>query len=273
MPRPEKVQAVADIRERLEKAQAVFLAEYAGLSVNEQQEMRRALRATDGQFKVVKMTLARLAAEELGHTDLAELLVGPTGLAFADHDAAATAKALRDFAKDHAMLTIKGALLSGEVLSPEKVSELADLPSRDVLLSQIAGAFEAPMAMMAGLLGALPRDLASMVLQLIDKMSDGAPADEPEPATEETAAEEAVVEDAAVPAEEAAAEEPEAAPAEEAAAETTEEPEEAPAEEAAAETTEEPEEAPAEKAVAEEAPEAAAEIDDENDKADEAEEE
>ena len=154
MPRPEKVQAVADIKERLENAQAVFLAEYAGLSVNEQQEMRRALRATEGQFKVVKMTLARLAAEELGHTDLVELLSGPTGLTFADHDAAATAKALRDFAKDHASLTIKGALLSGEVIPPEKVSELADLPSREVLLSQIAGAFEAPMVKLAGLLGA-----------------------------------------------------------------------------------------------------------------------
>ena len=141
MPRPEKVQAVADIKERLEKAQAVFLAEYAGLSVTEQQQMRRALRATDGQFKVVKMTLARLAAEELGHTDLAELLTGPTGLTFADSDAAATAKALRDFARDHAKLTIKGALLGGDVLSAEKVSDLADL--LDVKCHQLASFLEA----------------------------------------------------------------------------------------------------------------------------------
>ena len=93
MPRPEKVQAVADIKDKFESAQAVFLAEYAGLSVKEQQEMRRALRATDSQFKVVKMTLAKLAAEELGHSDLAEMLSGPTGLTFANNDAAATAKA------------------------------------------------------------------------------------------------------------------------------------------------------------------------------------
>jgi len=250
MPRPEKVQAVADIKERLENAQAVFLAEYAGLSVKEQQEMRRALRATEGQFKVVKMTLARLAAEELGHTDLAELLSGPTGLTFADRDAAATAKALRDFAKDHASLTIKGALLSGEVIPPEKVSELADLPSREVLFSQIAGAFEAPMVKLAGLLGAMPRDLATMVQQLIEKLPDEAPADEPEPAAE------------------VAAEESEEAPAVEAA----EESEEAPAVEAEAESNEKPEEAPAAEAEVEEAPAAADETNDENEKADEAEE-
>jgi len=109
MPRPEKVQAVAEIKERLESAQAVFLAEYSGLSVGEQQILRRGVRATEGQFKVVKMTLARLAAQELGHDDLVEMLSGPTGLTFADNDAAATAKALRDFATDHAALTIKAA--------------------------------------------------------------------------------------------------------------------------------------------------------------------
>ncbi len=188
MPRPEKVQAVADIKERIENAQAVFLAEYAGLSVSEQQQMRRALRAADGQFQVVKMTLARLAAAELGHDDLAELLSGPTGLTFADRDAAATAKALQDFAKEHSRLVIKGALLSGEVLPPEKVSELADLPSREVLLSQIAGVFQAPMARMAGLLAAMPRNLATMLQQLIDKMPDEAPAaaaaEEPEVAAD-----------------------------------------------------------------------------------------
>ncbi|MFH2073302.1 MAG: 50S ribosomal protein L10 [Actinomycetota bacterium] len=262
MPRPEKVQAVADIKERLANAQAVFLAEYAGLSVTEQQQLRRALRATEGQFKVVKMTLARLAADELGHSDLAELLTGPTGLTFADRDAAATAKALRDFANDHANLTIKGALLSGDVISADQVSELADLPSREVLLSQIAGAFEAPMAKLASLLGAMPRDLATMVQQLIEKMGGDAPDDEPEPVAEapaeEAPAEEAAAEDA--PAEDAPAEE---APVEQAAAE------EVPAEEAAAESAE----APAEETDAGEKPGAADETNDENDQADEAEEE
>ena len=209
MPRPEKVQAVADIKERLESAQAVFLAEYAGLSVTEQQILRRGLRATQGQFKVVKMTLARLAAQELGHDGLVEMLSGPTGLTFADHDAAATAKALQEFAKDHAALIIKGALFSGEVIPPERVSELADLESREVLLAHIAGALEAPMAKLASLLEAMPRDLATMVQQLMEKLEDEAPAEEPEP--EAPADETAADEPAESPAEEAPADEAAAA--------------------------------------------------------------
>jgi large subunit ribosomal protein L10 len=111
MPRPEKVQAVADIKERLDGAQAVFLAEYAGLSVQEQQTLRRELRANEAEFKVVKMTLARLAAADLDIDTLDELLLGPTGLTFADGDPVGAAKVLRDFAKGHEVFVIKGGLL------------------------------------------------------------------------------------------------------------------------------------------------------------------
>jgi len=176
MPRPEKVRAVAEIKERLESAQAVFLAEYAGLSVKEQQQLRRTLRAASGQFRIVKMTLARRAAVELGHEGLVEMLTGPTGLTFADGDAAATAKALRDFANDHTKMIIKGGLFSGEILPPERVHQLADLEPRDVLLARVAGAFQAPMAKMAGLLAAMPRNLASMIQQLIEKRDEPAAA-------------------------------------------------------------------------------------------------
>jgi large subunit ribosomal protein L10 len=201
MPRPEKVQAVADIKERLEDSAAVFLAEYAGLSVAEQQDLRRGLRAVDGEFQVVKMTLARIAATELGYDSIVEDLTGPTGLAFAGGDAAAAAKALKDFAKDHDQLVLKGGLLDGEALTAERVAQLADLDSREVLLAKIAGAFQAPMANMAGLMAAMPRNMASMMSQLIDQLPPAeAPAEEPEaadaPDTDEAAAEpEAVTED------------------------------------------------------------------------------
>ena len=108
MPRPEKVQAVAEIKERIEGAQAVFLAEYAGLSVKEQQDLRRELRANGAEFKVVKMTLARRAADDLEIDTLDELLLGPTGLAFADGDPVGAAKVLKDFSKDHEVFVIKG---------------------------------------------------------------------------------------------------------------------------------------------------------------------
>ena len=201
MPRPEKVQAVADIKERIEGAQAVFLAEYAGLSVQEQQTLRRELRANGAEFKVVKMTLARLAAADLDIEDLDELLLGPTGLTFADGDPAGAAKVLRDFARGHEVLVIKGGLLGREFLTPERVAELADIEPREVLLARIAGAFEAPMAKMAGLLAALPRNAATMMQQLLEKKQEEsselpAPSDQPEasPSPAEVSADEAVEE-------------------------------------------------------------------------------
>ena len=127
MPRPEKVQAVADIKERLDGAQAVFLAEYAGLSVQEQQTLRRELRANGAEFKVVKMTLARLAAADMEIEDFDALLLGPTGLTFADGDPVAAAKVLRDFAKSHEVLVVKGGLLGREFLTPERIADLAEI--------------------------------------------------------------------------------------------------------------------------------------------------
>jgi large subunit ribosomal protein L10 len=193
MARPEKVEAVTEIKERIASAEAVFVAEYAGLSVGEQQKLRRGLRAAEGEFRVVKMTLARRAVSELGHDDLLEMLVGPTGLAFASGDATAAAKALRDFSRDHQRLVIKGGLLGSEVLPPERVTQLADIEPREVLLARIAGAFQAPMAAMAGLLAAMPRALATMVQQLIDR---GSEAPDEQPAAEEPAAAEAPAEEA-----------------------------------------------------------------------------
>lgn len=176
MPRPEKVQAVANIRERLDSAGAVFITEFAGLTVTEQAELRRGLRRADASYKVVKMTLARLAAAELGMEALNDVLRGPTGLAFSSGDPAPTAKALRDFAAEHVRLVIKGVYFDGDLLPPEKVIELADVEPRDVLLAKMAGLLQAPMANLAGLLAALPRNAATMFQQLIDKRTDDEPA-------------------------------------------------------------------------------------------------
>jgi large subunit ribosomal protein L10 len=260
MPRPEKVQAVADIKERLDGAQAVFLAEYAGLSVQEQQTLRRELRANGAEFKVVKMTLARLAAADMKIDDFDALLLGPTGMTFADGDPVAAAKALRDFAKTHDVLVVKGGLLGREFLTPERIADLAEIEPREVLLAKIAGAFEAPMAKTAGLLAALPRNAATAMQQLLEKKEAESPAApvaadepdvEPDSVVEEVAeAEEAVVEDAATEAADV-----EAASVEETAEEAVVgEGEETVVAEAAVEAAE------AEEAVVEEAVEAAAEL-------------
>ncbi len=156
MPRPDKVAAVSEIKDRLAGAQAVFLAEYAGLSVKAQQALRRSLKAQGAEFQVVKMTLARRAADELDLAELDAMLVGPTGLTFADGDAVAAAKVLKDFAAANDVFTIKGGLLGTTLLTPDRIRQLADIEPRDVLLSKLAGLFKAPTAAMAGLLAALP---------------------------------------------------------------------------------------------------------------------
>ncbi|MBS1195800.1 MAG: ribosomal protein [Actinobacteria bacterium] len=215
MPRPEKVQAVADIRERLERAQAVFVAEYAGLTVKEQRELRRGLRAAGSEFRVVKMTLASRAADELGRPGFKSLLSGPAGLAYAYEDASATARLLRDFARDHTRLLVKGALFGTEVLPPERVAALADLEPRPVLLARVAGALQAPLAAMASVLAAVPRGLATALGALADTKPapeaapEAAPAAEAAEAAVEAATEAPDAETVAPPAEAAA----EAAPA------------------------------------------------------------
>ena len=173
MPTPEKIQAVADIRERLEGAEAVFFTEYRGLSVKAVQELRRSLRESGAEYRVVKMTLAKLAAGEAGMEGLDEFLSGPTALAFAHGDPVATAKALKDFSKGNAVFVLKAGYLSGDILTPEEVSRLADLEPRDVLLAMIAGAVKAPLFKAAGMFSSFNRDAASMFSQLMDKKESG----------------------------------------------------------------------------------------------------
>jgi large subunit ribosomal protein L10 len=216
-PRPEKVAVVDEVREKLSAADAVVLTEYRGLNVPAIAELRRALRDAGGEYKIYKNTLVRIAARDAG-MEIDDLLTGPTAIAFVGGteegvagDAAAVAKALRDFAKSNDSLVLKGGVLNDKVLTAEDLVALASLPSRDVLLAQLAGAFQAPMAKLAGLLSALPRDFAYGLQALIDV---GGASDAP--ATETAAV-----------ADDAAAEEPAEAPAEAADTESAEAPAEA----------------------------------------------
>jgi large subunit ribosomal protein L10 len=201
MPRPEKVQAVADIKERLEGAEAVFLTEYRGLTVKAVQTLRRSLRDSGAEYKVVKMTLAQLAASDAGVDGLNEYLIGPTAIAFAMTDPVATAKALKDFSKTNEVFVLKAGLLAGNLLTPEEVSRLADIEPRDVLLSKIAGAAKAPLMKAAGFFGSFNRNAATVFNQLLDKKTSGEnlvepvteaslPADEPITETADSAEEE-----------------------------------------------------------------------------------
>src|SRR3954452_4153733 len=197
-PRAEKVAVVDEVREKFSAAGAAVLTEYRGLNVAAISQLRRQLRDAGGEYKIYKNTLVRFAARDLG-LEIDELLTGPTAITFVDGDAGAVAKALRDYARANPALVVKGALLGTKALSADEVRALAELPSRDVLLSQLAGALAAPMQQFAGLLQALPRISAYAHTPLLDDRG-GMPMDpEAEPAgTDELdAATEAAAEQAA----------------------------------------------------------------------------
>lgn len=194
-PRPQKVAVVEEVRERLGSSSAALLTEYRGLKVSELAQLRRSLRAAGGDYKVYKNTLVRLAVADRGMPEFEALLIGPTAIAFVDGDAAAVAKALRDFSRTNPNLVIKGGLLGGNLLSSAGATALAELPTREVLLAHLAGALAAPLQKMAGLLQALPRNLAYGLKALIDQggaPGAPAPADVAEAQTAEAAGTETV---------------------------------------------------------------------------------
>jgi large subunit ribosomal protein L10 len=189
-PRSEKVAVVAEVRGHFEGADAAILTEYRGLTVTEISNLRRALRPAGGEYKVYKNTLVRFAARGLG-LDLDEMLEGPTAIAFVKGDAVTVAKALKDFARTNPKLVVKGGLLGEKVLDAKDTAALADVAPREVLLARLAGGIAAPMVQFAGLLQALPRNLAYGLKALIDQKG-GAPeaeAEAPEASAEEAPAE------------------------------------------------------------------------------------
>jgi large subunit ribosomal protein L10 len=207
-PRPEKVAVVDEVRQHFGDADAAILTEYRGLKVKDLAGLRRNLRSNGGEYKIYKNTLVRLAARGSGLADLEEMLVGPTGITFVDGDAAAVAKVLRDYARTNPLLVIKGGVLGDKVIGPRETAALADLPSREVLLARLAGALAAPMQQLAGLLQALPRNLAYGLAALRDQRAESEPA-EPAAAAETQVPEAAAAEPEAV-AEAPVAEAPEA---------------------------------------------------------------
>ncbi|MCL2468179.1 MAG: 50S ribosomal protein L10 [Micrococcales bacterium] len=146
MARPDKAATVAALTERFRGSSAAVLTEYRGLTVAQLKELRRSLGA-DAQYAVVKNTLTALAAREAGEgfETMADDLKGPSAIAFVTGDPVAVAKGLRDFAKAHPALVVKGGVLDGRSMTSAEISKLADLESREVLLAKTAGAIKAKM--------------------------------------------------------------------------------------------------------------------------------
>ena len=204
--RPAKVATVDEVKAKVDSTSTALVTEYRGLTVAEISNVRRQLRTLGADYKVFKNTLVRRAVAGTSAEPIAQFLEGPTAIAFVDGDVSAVAKALRDLAKASPKLILKGGVLDGKALGPKDISALADLPSRDVLLAQIAGALAAPLRTMAGLIKAVPQNFAYGLSALLDakggSVTPAAP-DAVEPAAETPAgveeAADAASDDAATP--------------------------------------------------------------------------
>ena len=172
MKRPDKEAFVADFRERLSESSVMYLTDFSGLNVKSITQLRSELRNSGAEFMVVKNRLARLALAELDLPEIADHLVGPTAFVLSTDDAAAPAKAITDFAKQHdGRPVFKVGVLEKSLLEADAIQKIASLPSREQLLAEVAGAFEAPMAAFASALGALLQEFAGLLDALKEEKS------------------------------------------------------------------------------------------------------
>lgn len=168
MANPQKAAAVAEIADQFRESSGAVLTEYRGLSVKQLQELRRALSGS-ATYAVAKNSLTKIAAEQAG-VDLDEsLLVGPTAIAFITGDAVDAAKGLRNFSKDNTSLVVKGGIVDGQPLTVDDFKRLADLESREVLLSKLAGGMQASLSRAASLFNAPLSQAARAAAALRDK--------------------------------------------------------------------------------------------------------
>ena len=171
MAKTDKVATVAEITDRFRSSSAAVVTEYRGLTMAQLTELRRSL-GKDTAYTVAKNTLVRRAAADAGVEGLDELFVGPTAVAFISGEPVDAAKALRDFAKTHPLLVIKGGLLDGRPIEPSEVNKLADLESREVLLGKLAGAMLGTLTKAAYVLNALPSQMVRLAAALQDKRAE-----------------------------------------------------------------------------------------------------
>ncbi len=166
MNRDEKSATIEEIAAQIEGSEAIFAVDYRGISVSQAAELRSKLRDADASFRVVKNRLTKLAADKAGEDRLAEMLQGPTALAFVRGDTALAAKAISTFNREHEVLTFKGGFMDGLTLDEDRFKSIARLPSRDVLNGQFAGVVASPLTGLVRGLGSMISGLASQLQQL-----------------------------------------------------------------------------------------------------------
>lgn len=170
MPKPQKIEAVKELKERLESADAALLTEFRGLKVQELKELRKRLAEIGADFKVVKNTLTRLAVRDANLEGLLPLLEGSTAITFVTGgDAIAAAKGLDEIARKYPSLVMKGGLVEGRIIDGASARALAKVKPREELLADLAGLLQSPLQTLAFLLAATLRDLGNVLTAYRDQ--------------------------------------------------------------------------------------------------------
>jgi large subunit ribosomal protein L10 len=169
MERANKQALIDKLAKDFGEVSTMFVADYRGLDMPAITELRGKLYEADANFHVVKNTLALRALKEAGVEGIDEMFAGPSAVAFVRGDAAAVAKALKDFAKSSGTLEVRGGIMDGNVVDASQVKEIADLPSREVILTMLVSAINAPMQQVVGVLSAPMRDIVGILDAYIEK--------------------------------------------------------------------------------------------------------
>jgi large subunit ribosomal protein L10 len=169
MERSKKEQVVEELKRDLAAAQAVIVTDFKGLPMGEMGDLRLKLRAAGGEYRVAKNTLMKLAAKDTSVSKLSDFLTGNNALGTTRGDAAALAKALCDFSKSNDKFVIKGGILGDKVLTAAQITALANLPSREVMLSTLLGTMNAVPTNMVRVLAAVPQKLVYCLAAIRDR--------------------------------------------------------------------------------------------------------
>ncbi len=167
----QKVEQVELLAEKLKKAKVAVLTDYRGLRVSQMQELRGKLRNGDVEYRVIKNTIARRAAEAAGHPQLQSELKGPIAIAFGYDDLGVPARLINEFIRTTRLkLEVVGGLVEGSVFNRDQIRQLADLPSREVLIAQLMGTLQSPVAQLVGIMQAPVQQLVGVLNAYKEKL-------------------------------------------------------------------------------------------------------
>ena len=171
MPNNKNIEQVKELKETFSKAKAIYFTEYHGLNVGDITKLRSEFFKADVEYKVAKNTLIKLAAEQNKISGLDEVLIGSTAIAIAYNEPVAPAKVIKEFTKDNDLPTVKGILFDGEFLPGEEFNKLADMPSKEELLSQLVAMLNSPLQKLVSTLIAPIQNAVGVLNNLKEKKS------------------------------------------------------------------------------------------------------